>query len=154
MSKAISANKQLARNILFNSSSFVINLFISFFFTPYLIKVVGKEAYGFFPLANNMIGYTSVLTTALGSMAGRFITMKIYENDRKQASIYFNSVFTANLIFSFVFTLLSFFVIYFLYQIINISSMSSYAIIILFFFSLWCSFISLATSIFNFFLYI
>ena len=149
MSKAISANKQLARNILFNSSSFVINLFISFFFTPYLIKVVGKEAYGFFPLANNMIGYTSVLTTALGSMAGRFITMKIYENDRKQASIYFNSVFTANLIFSFVFTLLSFFVIYYLDQIINIPSEISYDIKVLFFFTFGCSIISLATSIFN-----
>ena len=77
-----SNNKQIAKNLIFNSTSFAINFIISFAFTPYLIRTVGKEAYSFFPLINNMIGYTSIITTAVGSMAGRFITMRIYQRVR------------------------------------------------------------------------
>ena len=77
-----SNNKQIAKNLIFNSTSFAINFIMSFAFTPYLIRTVGKEAYSFFPLINNMIGYTSIITTAVGSMAGRFITMRIYQRVR------------------------------------------------------------------------
>ena len=83
MSLEFTGNKQIAKNLIYNTISFVINFVIAFFFTPYLIRVVGKEAYGFFPLVNNMIGYTSIITTAVGSMAGRFITMRIYKDDIK-----------------------------------------------------------------------
>ena len=79
-------NKQTVKNLVFNTISFLINFIISFFFTPYLIRVVGKEAYSFFPLVNNIIGYSSILTTAVGSMAGRFIIMKIYSNDIDSAN--------------------------------------------------------------------
>ena len=77
-------NKQLARNMIFNSMLFIINLGISFFLTPYIVKEIGREAYGFVPLIGNMIGYTSIITTAIGSMAGRFITMRIYQEDYEE----------------------------------------------------------------------
>lgn len=113
-------NKQLARNMIFNSMLFIINLGISFFLTPYIVKEIGREAYGFIPLISNMIGYTSVITTAVGSMAGRFITMKIYQGDYESASGYFNSVFIANMLLSVLFTVIATIILCFLPQILSI----------------------------------
>ena len=113
-------NKQLARNMIFNILLFVINLGISFFLTPYIVNNIGREAYGFIPLINNMIGYTSIITTAIGSMAGRFITMRLYKDDYEGASYYFNSVLLANIVLSALFTILSIITICYLPQILNI----------------------------------
>lgn len=113
-------NKQLARNMIFNILLFVINLGISFFLTPYIVNNIGREAYGFIPLINNMIGYTSIITTAVGSMAGRFITMRLYKDDYEGASYYFNSVFLANIVLSAIFTVLSIITICYLPHILNI----------------------------------
>lgn len=112
----MSNNRQIALNTFYSLTSFVISLIISFFFTPYLIRVLGKETYSFFPLVNNLIGYSSIITTAVGSMAGRFITMKIYQGDSEGAKYYFNSVFIVNIILSL------FFGIVFTFAIIYISS--------------------------------
>ena len=113
-------NKQLARNMIFNILLFVINLGISFFLTPYIVREIGRDAYGFIPLISNMIGYTSVITTAVGSMAGRFITMKIYQGDYESASGYFNSVFIANILLSVLFTVIATIILCFLPQILSI----------------------------------
>lgn len=106
--------------MIFNAVSFGINLAISFFLTPYIVREIGREAYGFIPLISNMIGYTSIITTAVGSMAGRFITMRIYQNDYEEANSYFNSVLVANILLSVLFTALAAVVISFLPQILSI----------------------------------
>lgn len=113
-------NRQLSRNMIYNMLLFVINLGISFFLTPYIVNNIGREAYGFIPLINNMIGYTSIITTAVGSMAGRFITMRLYKGDYEGASYYFNSVFLANIVLSAIFTVLSIITICYLPLILNI----------------------------------
>lgn len=94
--------KQLMINMIANIFSFIINVGISFFFTPYLINSIGSEAYSFFPLASNFISYTSIITVALNSMASRFITIKIHEKDIKGANVYFNSVLLANTIIAII----------------------------------------------------
>ena len=109
----VSKNKQLARNLVFNIVTFVINLGISFVLSPYLIKHVGKEAYGFYPLIHSMIGYTTIITTAFGSMGGRFITMAYYKKDYENAQGYFNSVLFANWMLSLAFSLI--FLVCFIY---------------------------------------
>ena len=113
-------NKQIAKNLIFNTGSFAINFIISFAFTPYLIRTVGKEAYSFFPLINNLIGYTSVITTAVGSMAGRFITMRIYKEDIDGANRYLNAMWVSNLILSIIFTLLSVLIVVFIDDILTV----------------------------------
>ncbi len=100
-----SSSSQTLKNLLFNITSFGVNFIISFLLTPYLIRTVGKEAYGFIPLVNSIIGYSSILTTAIGSMAGRFITMRIYKQDIDGANKYFNSVWVANTLLSILFTI-------------------------------------------------
>ena len=96
----MSNNRQLAKNMLYNVVTFGINLCINFFLTPYLIRSVGKEAYSFFPLVGNMVGYVHIITTAVGSMGGRFVTMAYYQNRHNDAQEYWNSTFFSNILLS------------------------------------------------------
>lgn len=113
-------NKQLAINMIANIFAFVVNIGINFFFTPYLINTIGKEAYSFFPLANNFIGYVNIITVALNSMASRFITIKIHENDDEGANRYFNSVLTSNSVIALILTLPCILFVLFINKILNI----------------------------------
>lgn len=103
----MSANKQIAKNLIFNIGVFIINSGISFFLSPYLIKTVGKEAFSFYPLISNLVQYSNIITTAIGSMAGRFITMELYGGRVEEAESYFNSVLIANWLLSLFFSLLT-----------------------------------------------
>lgn len=96
----MSNKKQLSINLTANVIAYTTNIIISFFLTPYLIKVLGKEAYSFYPMANNFVSYMSIVTVALNSMASRFITIEITKNNIERANIYFSSVFYANIILS------------------------------------------------------
>ncbi|MFD2442776.1 lipopolysaccharide biosynthesis protein [Bacillus sp. CGMCC 1.16607] len=90
--------KQLSINLIANLMSFSIGIGVSFILTPFLIEHVGKEAYGFFPLANNFVTYMNLVVLALNSMAARFIMLEVMKKDLLQANIYFNSVFYSNMI--------------------------------------------------------
>ncbi len=89
--------KQLSINLIANIMSFSISIGVSFILTPFLIEHIGKEAYGFFPLANNFVTYINLLVLALNSMAARFIMLEVMKNDQYRANIYFNSVFYSNI---------------------------------------------------------
>ena len=77
--------------------TFVVGLGIAFFFTPFLTDTVGEEAYGFVSLGNNVINYITILTVALNSVAGRFITIEYHQGKKKEANEYFSSVLMANI---------------------------------------------------------
>lgn len=139
-------NRQLAKNSIYNLGSFLINLFISFFFTPYLIKVVGKESYSFFPLVNNIISYSAIISTAIGGMAGRFITIKIHQNKIHDANYYYNSVLLANWILSALFTLISCLLIVLLPKILTIPQSMTTEVRVLFAFSCASMIVGLATN--------
>ncbi len=76
----------------------IINLCVSFFLSPYIIRTVGIEANGFVGLANNFISYANLVVTALNAMAARFITIAYVRKDYGRANLYYNSVFWGNLI--------------------------------------------------------
>ena len=88
--------KQFAINLLASVVGFIVNVGIGFFLTPYIVKSVGVEAYGFVALGNNFISYASLATIALNSMAARFITIEIHRNNWAKANEYFSSVTIAN----------------------------------------------------------
>lgn len=113
-------NKQLAINMIANIFAFVVNVGINFFFTPYLIRTIGKEAYSFFPLSNNFIGYVNIISVALNSMASRFITIKIHENNDEEANRYFNSVLVSNTVFALLLTLPSILFVLFINKILQV----------------------------------
>lgn len=118
----MNANKQLAINILAQLIAFSIQIGISFFLTPFIVKSLGAAAYGFVGLANNVISYTTLITIALNSMAGRFITISVHQNNIEKANTYFSSVFFSNLAISFFLFVVSTILIFYLEVCINIPS--------------------------------
>lgn len=115
-------NKQLIINMSASFIAYAVTFGISFFLSPYIVKNVGVDAYGFVGLANNFIGYANLISVALNSMAGRFVTVKIHQKDTEGANRYFSSVLIANLFITafmgIVFTVL----LVFLQYLINIPS--------------------------------
>ena len=105
------------------SASFIayaVNFAISFFLSPYIVERVGVDAYGFIGLANNFISYAGLISISLNSMAGRFITIKIHENDIDGANRYYTSVFFANFFITAVMGVVFVTATVFLEHIINI----------------------------------
>lgn len=113
-------NKRLAINMIANIISFIVTMGVNFLLGPYIIKTVGEEAYGFVGLANNFVGYAQIITIALNSMASRFITIKIHQNDYEKANSYFTSVVFSNTIMAIVMLIPSLFFILFMDKIISV----------------------------------
>ncbi len=95
---ALSKEKQLFVNLISSIVVLIADLIINFFLTPYVVKMIGVEANGYVQLANNFVTYATLLVTIINSMAGRFITIEYHRGNTKQASIYYSSVFFADLI--------------------------------------------------------
>lgn len=115
-------NRQLGINMFAQFGVFAISLSISFFLTPYIVSRLGVEAYGFWGLSNNIIGYLQLATISLNSMAGRFVSIEYHKGNSEKANKYFSSVFYANSILSVLILLCSVGIIVFLPDIVNISS--------------------------------
>lgn len=101
-SKTMNNSKQMTINMIAAVVSFTINVGINFFLTPYLVKELGTEAYGFIGLANNFVQYASIITAALNSMSGRFISIEYHKGNIDKASRYFSSVLVANSVIAIV----------------------------------------------------
>lgn len=91
------SEKQMTINLLASIISFGVNMAINFFLTPYLVESLGTESYGFIGLANNFVQYATIITVALNSMSGRFISMAYHKGDVEKASRIFSSVLVADL---------------------------------------------------------
>lgn len=115
-------NKQLTINLVASILAFIINMGIGFFLTPYVIKNIGVEAYGFVSLGSQFISYVSLVTIALNSMAGRFITIEIHKENWEAANKYFNSVLLSNVIVAGFMSIPSILVVAYLDKLVDIPS--------------------------------
>jgi len=92
--------KQNTRSTLTLGTSLIamiIDILVNFFLSPYIVKTLGPEANGFTQLANNFINYATLITVALNSMAGRFITINYYKHDTQSSNEYYSSVIIGNI---------------------------------------------------------
>jgi len=112
--------KRLSINLFAQIFAFAVGFIINFLLTPFVIKKLGTEAYGFIGLANNFVSYTSLITIALNSMAARFITISFHKGDIETAKKYFSSVYYSNLFLSIIIVLFAIFTVVFLNYIIHI----------------------------------
>lgn len=94
--------KQLGINMVANIVSYSANILISFVLTPFLINTLGKETYSFYPLANQIVSYLSILTNAMNSMASRFVTVELVRGNKEKANGYYASALVANLLMGLV----------------------------------------------------
>lgn len=125
-------NKQTAINLIAQMISSFVNLGIGFLLTPFIVNNIGVESYGFVGLANNFISYAQILTVALNSMAGRFITISLYQNNSEDTNKYFTSVFYANVVMSVGLTVPLVFILIFLDHFLDIPEMIVLDVTILF----------------------
>ncbi len=90
--------KRTVINLSSQVVSFLINVGVTFFLTPFIVGKIGKEVYGFVGLANNITGYITIVATAINSLANRYITIAYVKNDMPLAKRYYSSVTAANVI--------------------------------------------------------
>ena len=145
----MSEKKRFFINTIAQIISFLVGLGITFFLTPFIVEKIGTDAYGFIGLASSFIGYVQLITTALNSMAGRFITISYHKGDIESARKYFSSVFLSNLIAIAILTALSVAVIYKLEFIIAIPQNLMTDVKLLFSLSFFNFFISLLFNVYN-----
>lgn len=115
-----SSGKQMSINVIASLISFAVTTGINFFLTPYLTQELGTEAYGFIGLANNFVQYATVVTSALNSMSGRFISLAYHRGDKEKASKLFSSVLVADLIIAAVMLVAAAFLTFFIDKILVI----------------------------------
>lgn len=94
MAKA--TKKQLAINMIANMVAFCVQFGVNFFLTPYIVKQLGSEAYGFVTLSFNIAGFASIITAAFDSMVARFVLMEDAKGNDDAATKYFNSALVAD----------------------------------------------------------
>lgn len=114
------SNKRLFINLSANIVSYSVNILIAFVLTPYLINTLGKEAYSFYPIANNFVSYMGILTVALNSMCGRFVTVSIVKNEMDDAKRYVSSVLFSNIVMGLFLTIPMITIIVFIDKILNV----------------------------------
>ncbi|MDO4924989.1 MAG: lipopolysaccharide biosynthesis protein [Turicibacter sp.] len=131
-SNAMSHNKEMALNLSTSLIAFAINLIISFFISPYIIRKIGVDANGFINLAHTFISYATLVTVALNSMSGRYITIALQQKKYELANKYYNAVFIGNLIISILLLGPAIFCLIQLENIINIPEHLIYDVKILF----------------------
>ena len=148
----MAGNRAIALNMIANTSSFVFATVISFFLTPYITKNVGIEAYGLVGLANSFISYVTLFTSALNSMASRFIIIEIHKNEFTKANEYFSSVLIANTIIALLLTIPSVWLIFNL-ELINISQSLMFDAQVTFSVVIFSFFVSLVGSFYGVVLY-
>jgi len=113
-------NKQITVNMIASFISYFISFGISFFLSPYIVENIGVEANGFVGLSNNFINYANLITIALNSVAGRFITIKIHQKDMDGANKYYTSVFYANVFLTAVMAVAAIFTVAYLEHLVEV----------------------------------
>lgn len=93
----MSDKKQLLVNVISNLIYMLINYAITFFLTSFVVNKISSEAYGFISLCNNVVNYATLVTIALNSVAGRFITIKMHRGEVNEAQKYFSSTLIADI---------------------------------------------------------
>ncbi|MBT3670474.1 MAG: lipopolysaccharide biosynthesis protein [Bacteroidetes bacterium] len=82
---------QFIKNIVSNGGLFVINTVISFWFTPYLLRSLGSEHFGFIPLVNSVVNYFGIITLSLNASTGRYLMIELEREDDEKSNQIFNT---------------------------------------------------------------
>ena len=99
-----------------------VQMFISFWLSPFVVGKLGEEAYGFINLANNFVSYASLVSVAINSMACRYISVEYNSGNKEKAKSYFCSVFIANCFLYGLILIISILFVWKLEYIVNITA--------------------------------
>ena len=88
--------RRMAVNMVCNLGSHLISAIIAFFLTPFLISELGVEAYGFYPVAIELMAVFAMLSGMLNSTATRYVAIEMAGGREENARRYFSTVFFSN----------------------------------------------------------
>jgi O-antigen/teichoic acid export membrane protein len=118
----VKENNKISLNLIIGLLTFSLNIIVSFFLTPFLVKNLGIESYGFLSLSLNIVNYMTIITFSINSMAARFITFEIEKQNWEKVNNFFNTTLFANILFSIISITLSLIFILFIDKILIIPS--------------------------------
>jgi len=87
-----------ANNIISNIILFAADILVSLWYTPYLVRKVGSELFGFVPLANSLTGFLGIITYSLNISTGRYITIELEKGQEEGANQVFNSTLVGTML--------------------------------------------------------
>jgi len=149
----MSVKKQVTNNLVVNILSFLVNILIGIWITPYLVHSLGKVAYGLVPLTLVINRYIGVATTALTSSFTRFYVIALQQGKTNEAKKYFNTSFFSILAFTIFFIPVIYFFTIKINSFITIPNGLLKEARLLFSLTLGSFFISIFTSLLNTSLY-
>jgi O-antigen/teichoic acid export membrane protein len=82
---------QFFKNVVTTWANMVITLVVTFFFTPYLIEMLGKERYGIWNLAFSVIAYLGLADLGMKQSVVRYISKYLATRDWKQLNEVYSS---------------------------------------------------------------
>lgn len=94
-------------NLLSSIVVFIVSMGINFLLTPFILKSLGNEAYGFVGLSNAIVSYAAVVTVAINSVSGRFVAYEWHRGELARANAYYSSVLAVNVLFCVLVVVLS-----------------------------------------------
>ncbi len=91
---------KFAINFGANVTAFLLSVFLSVWITPFIVKTLGVEAFGFVHLTQNIINYFSIITVALSSVVVRFFSVAAHRGNRDEANAYVSNYLAASVVIS------------------------------------------------------
>jgi O-antigen/teichoic acid export membrane protein len=98
---------RIGANLICGGISHLISAVIALVLTPFLIRRLGIEMYGFYPVALEAMAVLGLLMGMLTATAVRYVSVEYAGGRRKEAGRYFSTVFFGALLFSAVLAVFS-----------------------------------------------
>src|SRR5689334_17187852 len=84
-------------NLGANLGQLGLSLVAGVLYVPFLVHHLGPAAYGLIPLSTALTSYMALITLALNSAVGRYLTIALEKEDHAKANLIFNTSFWGNL---------------------------------------------------------
>jgi membrane protein EpsK len=84
-------------NLGANLGQLGLSLLVGVWYVPFLVRHLGPAAYGLIPLSTSLTGYMALITLALNSAVGRYLTIALEKKEHSRANLIFNTSFWGNL---------------------------------------------------------
>ncbi|MER2190032.1 MAG: hypothetical protein ABS951_03655 [Solibacillus sp.] len=102
LNNKLNKNAMIAINLLASLIALVAGIGLNFILAPIIVENLGVEANGFVQLANNFVMFANLITIALNSMAGRFISIAYQRGEFGKAQGYYSTISFANWIITII----------------------------------------------------
>ena len=83
-------------NLIANVGNLGLTMLVGALYVPFLVTQLGPAVYGLVPLVTIITSYMGLMTFALNSAMGRYMTIALGREDSKEANVIFNVGFWAN----------------------------------------------------------